>query len=110
MLNGISDRQTITIRLKVSHGAEKRAPPRMAMSTIASSRTLRLSRNEPSDQVATLEMIRNAEKADQGATKRGSFSQGQCSPLASQSMIGSNITPAPAGAGTPVRKPADLWG
>ena len=47
-------------------GAENRAPPTMAMTTIASSRTLRRSRSEPQEKVATLEITRKATKRRPG--------------------------------------------
>ena len=55
-------------------------------------------------------MARNATAADHGATTRQSCTHSQRWPLASHTKIGSSISAAPAGAGTPVRKPADLCG
>ena len=52
--------------------------------------------------------ISSATNATQGATKYGDANLG--SSVQNQKNIGINASPAPAGAGTPVRKPADLCG
>src|SRR3546814_15077767 len=55
-----------------------------------------------------LEIIRKAVKPAQGATTDHARNSG--SPGTSQRWCGKKASPAPAGAGTPVRKPADLCG
>src|SRR3546814_18896086 len=55
-----------------------------------------------------LGIMRNAVKAAQGATT--DHSRKICSPVTSHRYMGMKAMPAPAGAGTPVRKPADLCG
>src|SRR5579875_829150 len=96
------------ITVSVCHGADSKAAPNRTTTASASKRMLARSLSDDQLKVATLDTIISATKAIHGATSHGE--RNQSSPLQNQQYIGSIASNAPAGAGTPVRKPADLCG